>query len=100
VFCLPSSHEGTGLAALEAASHGAALVITRHGGPKDYFLQHAEYVDPFDVGDIARALKKVWEQPRTGALQEHISSNLTWDHSAQALERVYHQELMNKAKRQ
>jgi len=31
VFCLPSYHEGTGLAALEAGSAGAHVVITRLG---------------------------------------------------------------------
>jgi glycosyltransferase involved in cell wall biosynthesis len=97
VFCLPSSHEGTGLAALEAAAHGAALVITRNGGPKDYFLEHAEYVDPFDVNDIKLALKRAWDRPKTDALKEHIFNNLTWDHSARALEHVYRQGLTIKA---
>ena len=45
VFCLPSEIEGTGLVALEAASYGAAIVITPHGGPPDYLLEHAEYVE-------------------------------------------------------
>lgn len=99
VFCLPSSHEGTGLAALEAAAHGATLVITRNGGPKDYFREHAEYVDPFDVNDIKRALKRAWDRPKTEALKEHIFNNLTWDHSARALENVYRQGLMIKAGR-
>lgn len=97
VFCLPSSHEGTGLAALEAAAHGATLVITRNGGPKDYFLEHAEYVDPFDVNDIKGALKRAWDRPKNSALKEHIFNNLTWDHSARALEHVYRQRLAIKA---
>ena len=53
VFCLPSVHEGTGLVALEAASYGANVVITRNGGPPDYFRDLAEYVDPFDRVDIS-----------------------------------------------
>lgn len=97
VFCLPSSHEGTGLAALEAAAHGAALVITRNGGPKDYFREHAEYVDPFDVDDIKRALKRAWERPKSDALKQHIFANLTWDHSARSLEDIYRQGLLRKA---
>lgn len=99
VFCLPSSHEGTGLAALEAAAYGAALVITRNGGPKDYFLEHAEYVDPFDTADIERAIDAAWQRPKTDALKEHIFNNLTWDHSAQALENIYLQGLMHKERR-
>lgn len=99
VFCLPSSHEGTGLAALEAGAHGASLVITRNGGPKDYFREHAEYVDPFDVNDIKLALQRAWDRPKSDALKQHISNNLTWDHSARALEQVYKQGLANKAVR-
>jgi glycosyltransferase involved in cell wall biosynthesis len=97
VFCLPSAHEGTGLVALEAAAHGAALVITKNGGPPDYFLDHAEYVDPFDVQDIKQALARAWNKPRSDVLKRHIESNLTWDHSAQTLENVYRKHLSRKA---
>jgi glycosyltransferase involved in cell wall biosynthesis len=90
VFCLPSIHEGTGLVAVEAASHGARIVITRNGGPPDYFGAHAEYVDPFDVGDIRRAIERAWRRPDDGgALRRHIVQHLTWDASAAELERVY-----------
>jgi glycosyltransferase involved in cell wall biosynthesis len=93
VFCLPSYHEGTGLAALEAASHGARVVITRNGGPRDYFLDHAEYVDPFDVQDIRAAVRRAWERQDDGELRRHVNERLTWDASAEALERVYQRHL-------
>jgi len=89
VFCLPSIHEGTGLAALEAGSYGANVVITRHGGTPDYFRDFAEYVDPYDVGSIRRAVERAWEKPRTNVLRNHIFSNLTWDHSARSLIQAY-----------
>jgi glycosyltransferase involved in cell wall biosynthesis len=89
VFCLPSSHEGTGLAALEAAAYGAALVVTKNGGPPDYFLQHAEYVDPFDLEDIKRAIARAWDKPRDGLFMRYVAENLTWDRSAEALEKLY-----------
>jgi glycosyltransferase involved in cell wall biosynthesis len=94
VFCLPSIHEGTGLVAVEAAAHGARIVITRNGGPPDYFGAHAEYVDPYDVGDIRRAIERAWNRPDDGgALQRHVAQHLTWDASAAELERVYHDRL-------
>jgi len=84
VFCLPSVHEGTGLVALEAAAHGAGVVVTRHGGPPDYFGSDARYVDPADRADIARALREAWDDPRGESLRRHVAS-LTWDASARSL---------------
>lgn len=89
IFCLPSVHEGTGLVALEAAAYGAGVVITKHGGPPDYFLDMAQYVDPFDVDDIRRAIVKAWEAPQDGKLRNHVLSNLSWDASAQSLVDAY-----------
>lgn len=89
VFCLPSVHEGTGLVALEAAVHGANVVITRHGGPPDYFADLAEYVEPTDVAGIRAAVLRAWERPRDGALRRHVLDTLTWDRSAKALVDAY-----------
>ena len=84
VFCLPSVHEGTGLVALEAAAHGAGVVVTRHGGPPDYFGSDARYVDPSSRDDIVRALREAWEDPRGESLRRHVAS-LTWEASARSL---------------
>lgn len=89
VFCLPSRHEGTGLVALEAAAHGANVVITRNGGPPDYFGPHAEYVDPGSVEQIRNAVRTAWEKPRNTQFREFLSANLTWERSAQALAEAY-----------
>jgi glycosyltransferase involved in cell wall biosynthesis len=89
VFCLPSTHEGTGLVALEAASLGARIVITRNGGPPDYFANLAEYVDPFSVESIRSAVQRAWEAPPSDALRTHVLRHLTWDASARALMAAY-----------
>jgi len=88
-FCLPTTHEGTGLAALEAAAAGARVVITRRGGPPDYFLNLAEYVDPEDARDIRAAVMRAWSAPPSDALQRHVTTNLTWEKSAAALIEAY-----------
>lgn len=85
VFCLPSLHEGTGIVALEAAVYGAEIVITRHGGPPDYFLRWGHYCDPFSVESIRAAFTSAWRQPRRTDLRDHVLKNLTWDCSARAL---------------
>ena len=94
VFCLPSLHEGTGLVALDAAAHGAEVVITRNGGPPDYFGRWGRYVDPYDVDTIRRAVVEAWKAPRTGELRRHVLETLTWEKSAQQLIAAY-EEILN-----
>lgn len=92
VFCLPSYHEGTGLAALEAGLLGANLVITKNGGTQDYFSSHASYVDPLSSVEIGEAVKRAWALAKNFHLRDHIAENLTWNHSARALELLYRQQ--------
>lgn len=59
VFALPSLNEGVGLVALEAAIHGCNIVITKNGGPKEYYEgSYAQLVDPHDIDDIGKAVLK------------------------------------------
>ncbi|MCR9295907.1 MAG: glycosyltransferase family 4 protein [bacterium] len=89
LFCLPSRAEGTGLVAVEAASYGAKVMITRNGGPPDYFGEHAFYTTKGNVRDINDVFIRAWESPKTCELQTHIVQNLTWQKSAEALLDVY-----------
>jgi glycosyltransferase involved in cell wall biosynthesis len=89
VFCLPSLHEGTGLAALEAAACGAGVLITDRGGTHDYFAGHARYVDPTDEGSIEHGLREAWRAGRSEALRQRVLRELTWERSAEALEQAY-----------
>ena len=52
VFALPSLFETPGIAALEAALAGSKIVITPHGGTREYFGTMAHYVDPHSVDSI------------------------------------------------
>lgn len=61
VFALPSTREGVGLVALEAASYGCDIVITDIGGPKEYFLPNAIAVNPHSVDEIGTSVKKFLE---------------------------------------
>ncbi len=57
VFALPSLNEGVGLVALEAAMHGCNIVITRLGGPKEYYPEGmAQLVDPYNTDDIGQTI--------------------------------------------
>ena len=96
VFALPSYHEGTGLAALEAGAAGARIVITRNGGPPDYFRKWAQYVDPLDIRQLCNAIEHEWKQAENHELATHIRTSLSWDASAQSLEQAYRSGLGRK----
>ncbi len=89
VFVLPSLFETPGIAALEAGLAGARVVITPHGGTRDYFSDHAAYVDPYSVADIRRGIVEALRAPRTPDLSNHIVSRFLWRHVAERTREVY-----------
>lgn len=95
VFCLPSTREGTGLVAVEAAAQGATIVTTSNGGPPDYFVNHAIYVKSHGVDEITSAIKSAWAKTPSDALREHVLNNLTWHRSSQSLARIYENVLQS-----
>ena len=76
VFALPSISEGVGIVALDAAVMGADVVVTKIGGPKEYYSGMAEIVNPYDVDEIGKAcirlLEKKTYQPQ---LQQYVTDN-------------------------
>ncbi len=76
VFALPSTNEGVGIVALDAAAMGCDVVVTNLGGPKEYYSDMAIAVDPYSVDDIGKSIKKIIDgetfQPK---LLEHIKNN-------------------------
>lgn len=56
VFALPSTNEGVGLVALEAAAYGSEIVLTNLGGPKYYYNGMAALVDPYNIDDIGQTI--------------------------------------------
>ena len=56
VFALPSIGEGVGLVALEAAVCGCDIVVTKIGGPKEYYDTKAFVVDPYDIDSIGHSI--------------------------------------------
>jgi glycosyltransferase involved in cell wall biosynthesis len=78
VFALPSLFETPGIAALEAALAGASIVITPHGGTRDYFGDDAEYVDPFSIDSIRNGIERALNTPVNPALRERIKKEFLW----------------------
>jgi glycosyltransferase involved in cell wall biosynthesis len=92
VYVMPSVSEPFGLAPLEAASHGAAVILSRQSGVAEV-LASALRVDHWDVEGFARRILLLLRRPdlrealARGARRE--VARLSWGRAAVALERVY-----------
>jgi len=89
VFVLPSIIEGTGLVALEAALAGANVAVTRYGGPKDYFRDKVEYIEPRSKESIKKAILEAMSSSQQPRLKEHILNNFTWEKVIKDLINLY-----------
>jgi glycosyltransferase involved in cell wall biosynthesis len=83
---LPSLYEGFGLPALEAMATGTPAIVARAASLPEVCEDAAEYCDPCDPTDIARAMRAVAEDPalsarlRAGGLSR--ARELSWDVAA------------------
>ncbi len=87
VFALTAFYEPFGLAPIEAAACGLAVVATKNGGPSDIFEDGSGVlVDPEDVGSIAGGLSEgLTEQAYYARLgKRRVESKYTWDKTADA----------------
>jgi glycosyltransferase involved in cell wall biosynthesis len=89
VFTLPSLFETPGIAALEAGLAGAKVAITKHGGTREYFLEHADYQEPTSVASIAAGIQAALDRPKDGALRERIRREYLWGRVAEKTAAVY-----------
>ena len=93
VFVLPSQFETPGRAALEAALAGSKIVITPHGGTREYFGSNAEYVSPNSVKDIRRGIKAALQAPKSTVLRDIITRDYCWEKIAASTILAYRQVL-------
>jgi glycosyltransferase involved in cell wall biosynthesis len=95
ILALPSFMEGIGLAAVEAGTLGARVVVTKNGAPPEYFGEYAWYVDPSSVDSIADGLLAAWHAPETPPLQNHLQTILSLESWAPRLVHFYEDALNN-----
>ncbi len=93
VFVLPSLFETPGIAALEAGLAGAKVVITPHGGTKEYFEDMALYVDPHSVESIRQGITTSLESRKDTRLREHIHREYLWPRISEKTVSVYKETL-------
>ena len=84
-----SYFEGFGIPVAEAMRCGIPVVAARATSLPEVAGDAAVYCDPFDTGDIARALERVLSEPalraRLADLGIERSARFTWDRTAQGL---------------
>ncbi len=89
VFALPSWFETPGLAALEAALAGCAVVLTPFGSTREYFDEMAVYARPDRPSEIADALAAAWQRGPDPELSEHVRNRFLWSNVAQNTAEAY-----------
>jgi glycosyltransferase involved in cell wall biosynthesis len=82
VHALPSWFETPGLASLEAAAAGCAVVVSNRGSTREYFGNDAHYCEPHDIASIAQAVARACASPPPARLRERVLSRFTWDEAA------------------
>lgn len=82
VFALPSLCETPGIAALEAASQGAKIVITTEGATREYFKDFAFYASPTDVKCINQSIDLALNSKSNDNQIKYIRDNFTWEKTA------------------
>lgn len=94
VFVLPSLHEPFGLAPIEAAACGLAVVATRHGGPVEVFAGGTGIlVEPQDPANMADGMLEALSRQRelAEAAARMVQSKYTWSRTAQGYLEVLQQ---------
>ena len=89
VHVLPSFFETTGLVSLEAALSGCNVATTDRGFAREYFGEHATYLDPSNSRSIAAAVEAAWHRSDASRLQKHVLENYTWAAVAEATNAGY-----------
>lgn len=89
VFALPSTLETPGLAALEAAACGAPVVVTSEGSAREYFGDHAYYVDHRDPRNIRMTIERALAGKPDPELKRRVTSQFAWVSVTAALVEVY-----------
>lgn len=92
---MPSLNEGVGLVALEAAAYGCEIVITSLGGPKEYYGDLAEVVNPYSIDEIGSAVSRLMDNEimHQPMLADYVHAEFSNESVGEKLERIYSGEM-------
>lgn len=93
-FAMPSIMETPSIAALEAASAGAKILITEGGSTREYFGDSVVYLNPFSVDSMINGIAKMTEWTNKHSMWV-VRHNYLLEKCVDTLENIYH-ELLQK----
>lgn len=92
-FLFPSLYEGFGLPALEAMACGTPVITSNRGAPNEVAGPGALTVDPESPGEIAQALRLLFDDPQAWQIQRtrglERAKSFTWQACGRATLDVY-----------
>lgn len=94
VYVHPALYEPFGLAPLEAAFSGCALLLADIASLREIWGEHAEYFDPRNSNDLARKLEHV---AGTRGAREHALEHYTAERMTDEYESLYRELVGSKA---
>lgn len=98
LFCLPSTLETPGLAALEAGAQGARLLLTAEGSCAEYFGDSARYVDPLSVDALRDALIRMLSGSSGAAREPAFRADaFLWSNTVARLGEIYAEVITEKS---
>lgn len=89
VHACVSWYETPGLASIEAALCGCALVVTPGGCTREYFGADAAYCRPDDAGSIRGAVEEALVRGPSARLAQRLVAECTWDAAAARTRAAY-----------
>ena len=89
VFVMPSMCETPSIAALEAASQGAKIVLTSVGSTKEYFKDYISYCNPKSESELMRAIEYELKKSQRDDLKNYVRSTFSWANTAKDIAQVY-----------
>jgi glycosyltransferase involved in cell wall biosynthesis len=93
VHACVSWYETPGLANLEAALCGCAIVATPGGCTREYLGDEAHYCAPDDPDSIRRAVVAAMSEGPPPSLSDRVAREFTWEAAADKTLRAYHRAL-------
>jgi glycosyltransferase involved in cell wall biosynthesis len=91
VFALPSTNEGVGIVAMDAALYGCNIAMTNLKGPAEYYpnIKTVEILNPYSVDDIGEKILKLLNQDNDDNIYKHMLLNYSGSSIYSRLEHMY-----------
>lgn len=89
---IPSDFETCSLVGLEAGIYGTPVFITKNGGTKEIYQNHATYIDPSDIEQCRNAMANLLDQ-KDQTLRCFVRDHYSWEKIAQQYVTAYEKVL-------